>query len=149
MEKLVEALKSFTLSDVREIEESDRQYRALRELYLALKDRELFFKLVLLNSLLSYQLQMRGEDYWEKFSSFFKERALEEFEEFLSLYNRRFLPSKLKRYKKALKCVNSLFEKYSLEDLGRDLPLLTNYLSKCMGQKKDAKTIVFAAKMFT
>ncbi len=149
MEKLVEALKAFSLSDVKKIEESDRQYKALKELYQALKDRELFFKLVLLNSLLSYQLQMKGEDYWEKFSSFFKENPLEEFERFLSLYNKRFLPSKVKRYKKALRCVNSLFEKHSLKELGRELPLLVKSLSECMGQKSDAKTIVFAAKMFT
>jgi len=149
MERLVEVLKEFTPSDIKEIEESDRQYRALKELYLALKDRELFFKLVLLNSLLSYQLQMKGEDYWEKFSSFFKENPLEEFEKFLSLYNKRFLPSKLKRYKRALKCVNLLFERYSLEELGKELPLLVKSLSECMGQKRDAKTIVFAAKMFT
>ncbi|WP_457677538.1 N-glycosylase/DNA lyase [Thermovibrio sp.] len=150
MEKLAKLLSSLTSEDVALVEESDRQFKALKRLYESLKDKELFFKLVVVNSLLSYQLQMKGEEYWEKFADFFsKGRGIDGFKEFLSLYNRRFLGAKLKRLEKVKGCTEELFRKYSLSQLGENLELLVNFLSRCLGQSKSAKTVVFAAKMFT
>ncbi|WP_456435239.1 N-glycosylase/DNA lyase [Thermovibrio ammonificans] len=145
---LLEALAAFTADDARLIEEYDRQFRALKRLYASMNDPELFLKLVVLNALLSYQLSMRGEEYWEKFSDFFSSgRGLEEFPEFLRLYNRRFIGAKLKRFEKALRCVEELF-KEGVEPLAEDLSAFVGRLATCMGQKESAKTVVFAAKMF-
>ena len=92
---------------------------------------------------------MKGEEYWEAFSEFFRKgKDIGDFQEFLSVYNRRFLSAKLKRFQKAKRCVEELFREFSVSDLGKNLKLLVDYLSKCMGQKKEAKTVVFAAKMF-
>jgi len=148
-EKLKKVLKKFSLEDVEKVEEADRQFRALKELYEEVKNPERFLKLVIINALLSYQLQMKGEEYWEAFSEFFKKgKDIGDFQEFLSVYNRRFLSAKLKRFQKAKRCVEELFREFSVSDLGKNLKLLVDYLSKCMGQKKEAKTVVFAAKMF-
>jgi DNA-(apurinic or apyrimidinic site) lyase len=149
MESLLSVLGKFSPSDIDEIEKRDRQYRALKKLFEKIRDKELFFKLVVLNALLSYQLQTKGETYWENFSKFFSENpSIDKFPEFLSKFNRRFLQAKLRRFKRAKECVNSIFEKYSLKDLGENLSILVEELSKCLKQKKDSKTVVFSAKMF-
>ncbi|MEO2069143.1 MAG: N-glycosylase/DNA lyase [Desulfurobacteriaceae bacterium] len=149
MEKLIETLKSFREEEIEKLEEFDRQFLALKKLYFLVKNKETFLKLIVTNALMSYQLQMKGEDYWEKFSEFFsKNPEIQKFEEFIRKYNRRFLNAKLKRLKKVISCVENLFSLYSVEDLGNDLTLLVKELSKCLSQKQDAKTIVFSAKMF-
>jgi DNA-(apurinic or apyrimidinic site) lyase len=149
-EKLIELLKEFSLKEVEEVELRDRQFVALKELYRNLEDRELFFKLVLINALLSYQLQMKGEDYWEAFSEFFKwKKGVEDFPEFLSKYNRRFLTAKLKRFEKVKPCVEELFKRFSLDELGSAPSLIADNLARCLNQSKSAKTVVFAVKMFS
>ena len=149
MEELTKALASFSPQDIEAVEEADRQFKALFELYQRLREPEEFLKLVVINALLSYQLQMKGEEYWEAFSKYFSNgRGINNFPDFLSKFNRRFLGAKLKRFKKVKECVEELFKKYPLEEIGRRLPLLVEALSECLGQRRDAKTVVFAAKMF-
>jgi len=145
MEKFLEAVSQFTYSDALLLETYDRQFKALKRLLNSCKDPESFLKLVLLNALLSYQLSMKGEDYWEAFADFFSRNGckLELFEEFLSRYNRRFLGAKLKRLRKALNCVSRF--NFPLKDLSS----FVEELAECMGQNRDAKTVVFAAKMLT
>jgi len=147
--ELLKFLKSFSKEEIKLLESQDRQYRALKELFSAVKDRELFLKLVVANALLSYQLQMKGEDYWEAFSRFFSENpAPERFEEFLRNYNRRFLPAKLKRLKKVITCIEKITKEKSILAFGNNLKELVRELSLCLNQKEDSKTVVFAAKMF-
>jgi len=146
--RLTELLKEFTLEDIERIESSDRQFRALEELFRELKNPREFLKLVVINALLSYQLQMKGEEYWEAFSEFFKKRSLEAFPRFLSLYNRRFLGARLRRFERVKRCVEELFDRFSVDEIGKNLFILVDFLSECLGQKRDAKTVVFAAKMF-
>jgi len=147
-EKLLKALSEFTLDDALLLEEYDRQYRALERLHEALGDNELFLKLVLVNALLSYQLPTKGEVYWENFSRFFSENPdLQKFEEFLTLYNNRFLKGKLKRLKKVLPLIKNLDRERLVRFCQNPLGLL-DYLSKGLNQHKDAKTLVFAVKMF-
>ncbi|WP_456419906.1 N-glycosylase/DNA lyase [Thermovibrio sp.] len=149
IKRLTEVLKDFSLKDIEEIESSDRQFKALREFFREIKEPEKFLKLIVINALLSYQLQMKGEEYWEAFARFFKDaKGVDDFPDFLSLYNRRFLSAKLKRFKKVKRCVEELFRKFSLNELGENLELLVEHLSGCLSQKRDAKTVVFAAKMF-
>ena len=149
LKKLWDILKNFTQKDIEKLEKLDRQYKALKKLYENLKDEKLFFKLVLINALMSYQLQMKGEDYWEVFSKFFSEnQTIDAFERFIAFYNKRFLSAKIKRLKKVIFCVEKLFNFYSIKHFEENLYLLVKKLSTCLSQKEDAKTIVFAAKMF-
>jgi DNA-(apurinic or apyrimidinic site) lyase len=148
IEELIKILKQFNYNDIRYIEEKlDKQYVALSNLYKNLKDPLLFFKLVLINSLLSYQLSMRGEEYWTKFSEFFSNKKdLTAFEEFLKKYNKRFLNTKLKRLEKVKKFVENL----TLKDFDLFIEEPNLYLEKIssyLNQDKSAKTLVFSLKM--
>ena len=147
-EKLLKALSEFTLEDALRLEELDRQYRALERLHSALGDNELFLKLVLVNALMSYQLPMRGERYWETFAGFFSEKKdLQRFEEFIRTYNNRFLSGKLRRLKRVLSLIENLSREH-LVQFCRNPEALLEYLSRNLKQPKDAKTLVFAVKMF-
>ena len=146
--RLREILSQFTLEDALKLETYDRQYRALEKLFNSLGNGELFLKLVLVNALLSYQLPMKGEDYWETFAEFFsKGKDLTGFEEFLKLYNNRFLSGKLKRLKKVLKSVEGLSPE-KLDHFCKNPEGLLKYLSESLKQPPNAKTLVFAVKMF-
>ena len=149
LQELKDIVNSFNEDEISYLEEKDKQFLALKNLYENLKDDVLFFKLVIINALMSYQLQMKGEDYWEIFSKFFsKNKDISFFESFIKTYNKRFLNAKLKRLKKVINCVEKLFFSYSPKNLGENLEKLINFLSLCLNQDKRAKTIVFAAKMF-
>ncbi len=147
-EKLLKALSEFTLEDAFRLEELDRQYRALQRLHSAVGDNELFLKLVIVNALMSYQLPMRGEEYWETFAGFFSENPdLQRFEEFIRTYNNRFLSGKLRRLRRVLSLVENL-SRERLVQFCRNPGALLEYLSEGLKQPKDAKTLVFAVKMF-
>jgi len=146
--EFIDCLKKFSIKDALFIERNlDRQYKALEKLHKNLNDTLLFFKLVITNALLSYQLIMKGEKYWEKFSEFFsKNKDFSYFEEFLSTYNKRFLNTKLKRLEKIKTFVDNLnlekIEKYAL------IPeLYLRDLARYLNQKPTDKTIVFSYKM--
>ncbi len=148
LDLLKNTLKKFSLEEAFEVERRDRQYKALEKLHRAIRNDELFFKLVLINALLSYQLPTRGENYWENFAGFFSEgKTVEDFEEFLRKYNNRFLSGKLKRLKKVKKTVEKLTPE-GLEKFCKNPAELLRYLSERLSQPPTAKTLVFAVKMF-
>ncbi len=146
--EILEILRDFTAADIRNLETSDRQYKAIGRLLNSGINITRFFKLILINALMSYQLQMKGEDYWERFSDIFSENPNENFEDFLKKYNKRLLNVKLKRLIKVKSCVNRLFKDHTIEDIGKNLSLIVDELSACLKQRKESKTIVFSAKMF-
>lgn len=147
-ELLLKLLSQFTLEEALLLERHDRQYRALEKLHSSLGDNGLFLKLVLVNALMSYQLPTKGENYWETFAEFFsKNPDPKKFEEFLRLYNNRFLSSKLKRLKRVLKAVEKL-RREELVEFCKNPKGLLNYLSETLNQPPEAKTLVFAVKMF-
>lgn len=146
---LIDILKEFDIEEILEFEEKyDKQFIALKKLYQKIRDRNLFLKLVLLNAINSYQLTMKGEQFWMKFSEYFSNKSNiklpEDYIEFLKKYNKRYLQTKIKR---ALKLWNAIKD-LDLTKFCEDLLKLRDFLSKVMNQGKDAKTIVFAVKMF-
>jgi DNA-(apurinic or apyrimidinic site) lyase len=144
---LKEALSRFSLEDTLKLETLDRQFKALERLHSSLKDKELFFKLVVVNALMSYQLQMKGENYWETFADFFsKGRTLKDFDEFLRLYNSRYLNSKLRRLKRVLNVVGEL-SREDFKGFCKNSEGLLEFLSERLNQPRDAKTLLFAVKM--
>lgn len=149
--QLIEQIKNFSLKELKELEKYDLQYQALENLYKNLKDKELFLKLIIINALLSYQLTMKWEKYWTYFSEYFSKNKIDNlkqnFQDFLSKYNKRLLNAKFKRLDKILSFIKSLDKKNIQEYIKNDLKLLED-LAKHINQKKDAKTIVFAVKMF-
>ena len=155
--KLFHKLKKYRLDDAINIEKTDRQFLALEKLYKnkVLDDKNYLF-LIIVNALICYQLSWKWEDYWEEFFIILENRK---FNNFLEIYiffknfipdsknNRRFIDTKLKRVKKT--------ESFYLDFISRaefyykNMDELVSELSKTMNQKTDAKTIVFAVKMFS
>lgn len=154
--RLVEILSELGLNCARLIEDMvDLQFEALRNLHENLENDELFIKLVIANSLVSYQLSGKGEDWWWEFSRHFsanppREGIADAYSRFLpeSRTNRRLVTGKVGRLKRVELFLNSL----SLDDL-RDyyfdgMERLRDDLARILNSRKSAKTIVFAVKMF-
>ncbi len=145
---LTDILKQFTIEEIKYYEEKyDKQYLALKKLYEDIKDKNLFLKLILINSLLSFQLKMKGEEYWTIFSDFFSKNnkdICKSFIEFLEKYNSRFLHIKIRRLEKICKWIldkDLIYYSDKILELNRTL-------ANIMNQKEDDKTIVFSTKMY-
>lgn len=157
MNKLYRLLKDNTIDDALSLEKDDPQYKALENLYTKINDNKQFFSLILVNSLLAYQLSSTWEEYWEEFciraSKYFCNKQYDTnktcifFKNFLpkSKWNKRLLNMKLIRITK----IELFLEQFisNLDNYLDNLIILRNDLAISMKQKKDAKTIVFAIKM--
>ena len=157
MNKLYNKLKKYSTIDALQFENEDRQFLALKKLYnnKKMSDTNYLF-LIIANSLICYQLSWKWEDYWEEFWSILKNKDFNNFFEIYDFFevfipnsknNKRFIDTKLKRVKK--------LEDFYLEFISKseyfykNMDELVLVLSKVMKQKIDAKTIVFAVKMFS
>ena len=69
MQALYRLLKKYTLEDALNLEKQDLQYIAIEKLCSNVQNKELFFGLILTNSIICYQLSSTGEKYWEEFST--------------------------------------------------------------------------------
>ena len=158
---LYEYLKKFTLEDALKIESQDRQFLALKRLYESKKfSNELYLFLIIANALISFQLSWKGEDYREEFSeevgrNFWRNRKKKDIYEFFENLlkngknNRRFIDLKLKRIQKILDGFEDRIEMGKFEKYYKNMDRLAEDLAEIMRQAKDAKTIVFAVKMFS
>jgi DNA-(apurinic or apyrimidinic site) lyase len=156
VERLKEILSELGLECARTIEEKvDLQFDALRHLRENLGDDETFIKLVIANSLVSYQLSGKGEDWWWEFSKYFSDNPPGEsivgaYRRFLpgSRTNRRLTAGKIRR----LERLEPFLSRLDIKDLKnyyfRGMPRLRDELAGVLNSKRDAKTIVFAVKMF-
>ncbi|EKE27532.1 MAG: hypothetical protein ACD_3C00196G0025 [uncultured bacterium (gcode 4)] len=158
MDELIWLLSKYNLKDARRIEESDRQFFAIKKICENIWNSPFFFAIIIANSLLSYQLSSTGEEYWEEFAEFSIRYEFPEeydfkatfsfFETFLlqSKWNKRILNMKMPRLIKT----EALFDiiKGEEEYFYNNLSELQVALSKTMKQDKESKTILFALKMF-
>lgn len=129
---------------------SDPQFRAVKRLAEARGCGEAAL-LVVANALVSYQLEMRGEDYWTAFAHFFANYGgpdqLMGFSEFLSKYGRRLSEQKLGRLRKFFSSSISREVENRWRSYCGDLRGFASLLARAMGSGPGAKTIAFAAKM--
>lgn len=131
-EELVEKLKEVGLQGALAVEERDPQLHAVSYL---LRRKPHATPLVVANALVSYQLSMKGEEYWWAFA-----KAIaggQSLKEFLREYNRRLLPAKLQRLEKS----RNVWEKVSPATPYEELYLS---LYAIFGPQK---TVSFAVKM--
>lgn len=164
--ELFKILQKYNLKDAIKFEENDRQFIALKKLWENIlkieweKNEKIFFylSLILANSLVCYQLSGKWEDYWEEFWQYFSDKFEKNFlpsniidllTNFLKICkkNKRFTEMKIARLQKFEPFLENFFwkEKYFFENMLE----LRDDLAKIMKQKKDAKTVVFAVKMFS
>ena len=152
--ELINILSQFSVNEVLGIEkEFDEQYKALEYLYRHVNPRKYFVALVILNALVSYQLSGTGEQYWWEFARYFSkirrvENPIDSMVMFLkeSKYNNRLREVKIKRIEKMTKCINEILKK--LNYYVRNPIYLQDTIAKALRTKREAKTIVFAVKMF-
>jgi len=165
MNELYEKLKKYSIDDSIKIEESDRQYIALKSLWdkfslfsnQNVSIKSYYLSLILANSIICYQLSGKWEDYWEEFSTYFRNKWIVNSEKWIvenlsnfikqSKNNKRFVDTKISRLEK-LKNLLGEFSK-DVEFYYDNMEILRDKLAKTMNQKPDAKTIVFAIKMFS
>ncbi len=155
MQELLSKLWNITIEDAINSENNDLQFIALKNLYLNMKNKDFYLSLVLINSIICYQLSSTWEEYWNEFSEYFAKNEISNFNniekvffDFLSnsRWNKRLIWVKIKRIEK-LKLFLDEFksrESYYYDNM-RELLLK---LSSIMNQKIEAKTMVFAIKMF-
>ncbi|MBW9223814.1 N-glycosylase/DNA lyase [Methanothermococcus sp. SCGC AD-155-E23] len=151
--RLKDIIKSLGIESARLIEEKiDLQYTYLKNLKERI-DEELFLKLILLNALVSYQLSTTGERWWREFSEYrwesISEDVVEEYVKFLSNSrgNRRFLEGKIKRVYKLRHFLDTLSLE-RCENYYNNMESLRNALARVLNTRGDAKTVVFAVKIF-
>ena len=163
MQELYNKLKKYSISDSIKIEESDRQYIALKKMSEEIKHKELYLSLILANSIICYQLSWKWEDYWEEFGEYFSdfthfiwgwyawkaEGVISWLAKFIkqSKNNKRFIVTKIKRLEKIKPFLDIFIKKE--EYYYDNMEILRGQLAKTMKQKLDAKTIVFSVKMFS
>lgn len=154
MQELYTKLHKFDLNYAIKLEETDRQFIALKSLIEKNNDKRVVLALVIANSIICYQLSGTWENYWEEFSLYFSvkkisyENIVFELWEFIkqSKNNKRFIDTKVKRLEK-VKFALDLFE-WKEEYFYKNMVELRDLLAKTMKQKITDKTIVFAVKMF-
>jgi N-glycosylase/DNA lyase len=56
MKQLYDKLKNYSLDDVLKLEKTDRQFIALKNLEKNIENKELYLSLIILNSIICYQL---------------------------------------------------------------------------------------------
>ena len=151
--ELILVLREFSLEDVLNFEEKyDEQYKAIKHLVHFQDNKELVNIIVLLNSLVSYQLNCFGEDYWWEFSKYFSRititSPIDDMISFLrnSNCNKRLLSTKISKLKKARIIVEILRDK--TKEYAENLLSLWRIIYTSLGMKKEAKTVVFSIKMF-
>jgi len=151
--ELIKVIKEIGIEGARYIEENiDLQYFYIRNLYEKIRDEESLVKLVILNSLSSYQLSARAEDWWKEFSEYFNTKprdVLSDYIKFLknSKTNKRFINKKIERIAKLKNFINNL----NIEDIYKyykNMIRLKEDLEKALGIKGYSKTVVFTIKMF-
>ena len=145
---LIDILSKFSIEEILYFEENyDLQYRYLRFLYKNIKNRDLFLRLIVINSLLAFQLSYKGEKFWKIFSIYFSKHNDNIYNNFLSftdLYNRRYKEIKIKR-------LNRIYNWIKDKDLliyKDDLVKFNSEIAKVMGQNIYDKTIVFSTKIY-
>jgi len=150
-------LRGFGSDKLVVFEINDPQYKALENLYRELSDCSSLALLTVLNSIVSYQLSITGEDYWWEFSQYQEFKRYSRDPEMLWDSFRRFLLSsrgntstrdiKLKRISK-LREEEFHIEIYAkFSDYAKDLGSFARRLSEILRQNIYDKTIMFSVKM--
>jgi len=106
--------------------------------------------LLAVNALVSYMLEVKGEEHWNAFASYVRTRGCPKdhdeliafVEDFTKRRNRRFLDAKLRRLRKLRSCPNVI----ELA-LNGNLRAFNSAIAKCLSSSPNAKTVVFSVKM--
>ena len=148
---IVELIRGFGIEGARYIEEHiDPQFQALIYLYEHMGNKERFAPLVVANALVSYQLSGRGEDWWWEFARYFSENPVVDFAGAYRVFlphsktNRRLVEAKVKRLQRA----EAFLQGMDPKKYYTHMTALQKDLARTLETGRNAKTVVFAVKMF-
>ena len=157
--EIAEILKEiFNKNNLNAFVEIDPQYKALKKIYLSTRNKGLTIIITIANSLISYQLSGKGEDYWSEIGNFFSKTKVGDYKQLYALftdfltkytkYNRIQIRNKLRRLRIFLnsRIIDRLYISPCLYSIDQ-YPLL-EILSEIMKQSMYAKTIIFSVKMY-
>ena len=157
--EIAEILKEiFNKNNLNAFVEIDPQYKALKKIYLSTRNKGLTVIITIANSLISYQLSGKGEDYWSEVGNFFSKTKVGDYKQLYALftdfltkytkYNRIQIRNKLRRLRIFLnsRIIDRLYISPCLYSIDQ-YPLL-EILSEIMKQSMYAKTIIFSVKMY-
>ncbi|MEM1611148.1 MAG: N-glycosylase/DNA lyase [Sulfolobales archaeon] len=154
VEAVGKTLAKLGLEAIYAIEEGDPQYRALESLVKRLGDCSSASLLVVLNSLVAYQLSTHGEEYWWEFARYpFKPGSPDELvRDFISFLNTSkgnvaARDKKISRIKRLVSTQTHIEIYVKAPDLFRNLEKLREILARGLDKEGSEKTIVFAVKM--
>lgn len=146
--RVAEALREFGRENVRVLEDLDPQMNTAKMLVSCCS--EVASIAMVANAVVSYVLSMRGEEYWSRYGEWIcREQprnvaeVIDSVKRFVKLTHRIAVKAKIARLERLSRCHNVLS---ALET--RDLELVWKTLARCLGTSPDAKTVVFAVKMF-
>ncbi len=145
---VAEAFKEVGIEGIQAFEDHDPQMvvaKAIHELC-----GEMCVAVLATNALVSYMLEVKGEEYWESLANYVRERGcpnnfmevIELVEGFTARKNRRFLNAKLRRLRKLRECLSVM----GLALKG-DLRAYGSGVARCLGSPLESKTVVFSVKM--
>ncbi len=146
---LKDILSKFNVEEILYFEENyDLQYKYLKLLYKNIRNQDLFLKIIVINSLLAFQLSYKGEKFWKIFSVYFSKHSnnniYDNFLSFINLYNKRYREIKIKR-------LNRIYNWIKDKDLliyKDDLVKFNLEIAEVMRQNIYDKTIVFSTKIY-
>ena len=148
MRAVAEAFKELGMGGVQVFEDHDPQMIVAREIH-GMCGR-VCVAVLAVNALVSYMLEVKGEEYWSSLADHVRvhgcpespEDVIELVERFTIRRNRRFLEAKLRRLRKLRTCPDVVV--LALEG---NLRLFRSRVAKCLGSPPEAKTVVFSVKM--
>ncbi len=153
--RINELLKNYSLEDCYALESETKEFAILEKLFKKLKNKEVFLPLILLNSVVCYNLSKASEDYWDEFIEAAGESKIENitdiflfFVDFLpqSRWNNKSVWLKIKKIKK-LKPL--LVELYHMQmRYYKDMNLLARDISRYTQTLFDDYIIIYTIKMY-
>lgn len=134
------------------LEELDPQYGAVKKL-IESRGFNNASLLSILNALISYQLCIPGEEYWEEFSDYFSNKNIEinslSFRNFLlSIKCLRNIDQKIRRVEKVLASPISIELLRQGDAYCKKINTLIKDLARVLGVENNSKTLVFTAKIY-
>ncbi len=145
---VAEAFRELGMDGVQVFEDRDPQMIVARKIH-DLCGR-VCVAILAVNALVSYMLEVKGEEYWSALANYVRvhgcpeghEGVVDLVERFTVSRNRRFLDVKLRRLRRLRTCAGIVG--LALEG---DLRAFRSGVAKCLGSSPEAKTVVFSVKM--
>lgn len=149
VEEVAKAFRKLGIGGVKIFEEHDTQFHVAKQ--ISERCPQIAQPLLYLNSLVSYRLMYRGEEFWMLFAQYVSKECshVNSFRDVVNLvasftlrYNKIMIKQKINRLEKIKKC-DDLIDYINVHKF----EMLVRHTAKCLHSEPESKTIVFGVKM--